>query len=120
MIKPDDQNTESSEMLSLMGYSLASEAGQYQQGIELCLKAVALNPNSCEHYLLLGRVYLLANKKDLAIKAFRKGLRIRKDAKIIEELKLLGLRSSPPIASLPRDHVANKVTGKILHTLKLR
>ena len=120
MNQHDHQHTESPEMLSLMGYSLAREARQYHKGIELCLKAIVLNPHNCDHYLNLGRIYLLAKKKDLAIKAFRKGLKIRKDARILDEIRLLGLRRSPPFASLSRNHVVNRVTGKILRALKLR
>ncbi|MFA7405384.1 MAG: hypothetical protein WC007_15430 [Pelobacteraceae bacterium] len=120
MVQDDKKNTGSPEMLSLMGYSVAKETGQYRQGIELCLKAVALNPHNCDHYLHLGRIYLLANKRELAIKAFRKGLKIRKDPRIVEELTLLGIRQSPPFVLLPRNHVINRVTGKILHALKLR
>jgi hypothetical protein len=70
--------------------------------------------------LHLGRIYLLAKKKDLAIKIFRKGLKIRKDSRIMEELRLLGSRRSPPFASLPRNHVVNRVTGKILNSLKFQ
>ncbi|MBC8018250.1 MAG: tetratricopeptide repeat protein [Verrucomicrobia bacterium] len=120
MNQHDHQHTESPEMLSLMGYSLAREARQYHKGIELCLKAIALNPHNCDHYLHLGRIYLLAKKKDLAIKAFRKGLKIRKDARILDEIRLLGLRRSPPFASLSRNHLVNRLTGKILRALKLR
>ncbi|NTV49793.1 MAG: tetratricopeptide repeat protein [Geobacteraceae bacterium] len=120
MIQDDHQHEESPEMLSLMGYSLASETGQFRKGIELCTRAISLNPLNSDHYLLLGRIYLLAKKKDLAIKIFRKGLKIRKDPRIIEELNLLGCRSSLPFESLPRKHVINKVTGKILNTLKLK
>ena len=64
MNQDDIQNAGSPEMLSLMGYSLAREAGQFRKGIELCLKAIALNPHNSDHYLHLGRIYLLAKKKD--------------------------------------------------------
>lgn len=105
-------------MLSLIGYSLARESGQYRKAIEMCLKAIALNPHNSEHYLHMGRIYLLAQKKNIAIKAFRKGLKIRKDARIMEELRLLGFRRNPLFASLPRNHVVNRVTGKIMSILK--
>jgi len=114
------QHTESPEMLSLMGYSLAREAGEYRKAIEMCLKAIALNPHNSEHYVHMGRIYLLANKKDLAIKAFRQGIKIRKDARIMEELRLLGFRRLPLFTSLPRNHVVNRLTGKILRILKLQ
>jgi tetratricopeptide (TPR) repeat protein len=117
MNQPGHHHSDSPEMLSLMGYTLVSEAGQFRNGIELCLKAIALNPQNIEHYLHLGRIYLLAKKKDYAIKTFRKGLKIRKDARILEELRLLGVRRPPPVSSLPRNHVVNRLTGKILHAL---
>jgi tetratricopeptide (TPR) repeat protein len=120
MIQDDHNHTGSSEMLSLMGYSLAKDAGQYLEGIELCLKALAVNPHNSDHYLYLGRIYLLAGKKTSAIKAFRNGLKIRKDARIIQELKLLGIRRFPLFSSLPRNHVVNRVSGKILRILKLQ
>ncbi len=120
MNQHDQQHTESPEMLSLMGYSLAREAGQFRKAIEMCFKAIASNPHNSEHYLHMGRIYLLANKKNLAIKAFRQGLKIRKDARIMEELRLLGFRRLPTFISLPRNHVVNRVTGKILRILKLQ
>lgn len=120
MSNSDQLIMDSPEMLSLMGYSIAKDSGQFRKGIEMCLKAIAVNPNNCDHYLHLGRVYLLANKKELAIKTFRKGLKIRKDARLLDELRLLGIRHDPPFASLPRNHVVNKVAGKIMHAMKLR
>ena len=113
-------HAESPEMMSLMGYSLAKEAGHFHKGIELYHKAIAINPNNCEHYLHLGRIYAIAKKRAHAIKAFQLGLKIRKDPRILEELRLLGHRKSPPFSSLPRGHVINRLTGKILHSLKLR
>jgi tetratricopeptide (TPR) repeat protein len=120
MNQHDHQYTESPAMMSLMGYTVAREAGQIQKGIKLCLKAIALNSHNFVHYLHLGRIYLLAKNKDFAIMSFRKGLKIRKDARMLEELKQLGIRRSPPFVTLSRGHVVNRVTGKILHTLKLR
>lgn len=116
----DQNHADSPEMLSLMGYSLAKEAGQYQKGIELCHKAITMSPNNCEHYLHLGRIYSIAKKREQAIKAFHLGLKIRKDPRILEELKQLGSRKSPPFPSLSRSNIVNRLTGKILHTLKIR
>jgi len=110
-------HSDAPEMLSLTGYILAKESGQIRRGIELCLKAIGANPNIIDHYLNLGRIYLIANKKEYAIKTFRKGLKISKDARIIKELDQLGTRQSPPVSALPRNHVVNRVAGKILRSL---
>jgi tetratricopeptide (TPR) repeat protein len=115
----DNQN-ESPEMLSLLGYSLARESGQIKKGIQMCQKAISLNPHNCDHYLHLGRLFLLAGKKAEAIKVFRIGLRIRKDARIIAELKQLGIRKSPPFQSLGREHLLNRLAGKVMVALRLR
>ena len=120
MYQHDHEHTDSPEMMSLMGYGLAREAGQFQKGIELCIKAISLSPHNCDHYLHLGRIYVLAKKRELAIKTFRKGLTIRKDARILADLRQLGIRKSPPFSFLSRGNVVNRMTGKILHALKLR
>jgi tetratricopeptide (TPR) repeat protein len=120
MSQIDQHHAETPEMMSLMGYSLAREAGQFQTGIELCHRAISISPHNCEHYLHLGRIYALAKKREQAIKAFHLGLKIRKDARILEELRQLGTRKNPPFPSLPRGHMVNRLTGKILHTLKIR
>jgi tetratricopeptide (TPR) repeat protein len=112
--------TETPEMISLMGYSLAKQSGQLKEGIVLCKKAISLNPNHAEHYLNLGRIYLLANKRELAIRIFKTGLRIRKDPRIIKELKSLGIRKPPFLRSLSRGHLINIVAGKVFTLLRLR
>ena len=113
-------STETPEMISLMGYSLAKQSGQLKEGIALCEKAISLNPHHTEHYLHLGRIYLLANKKAPAIKIFKTALRIRKDPRIIHELKSLGIRKPPFLRSLSRDHLLNIWAGKVFKILKLR
>ena len=115
-----DASNESPEMISLMGYSLATQSGQLKEGIALCEKALSLNSNSPEHYLNLGRIYLLANRRERAINIFRTGLRVRKDSRIIHELKNLGIRKPPVLESLPRDHMINIIAGKMLTLLNLR
>ena len=113
-------STESPEMISLMGYSLAKESGRLKEGIALCEKAITLSPNQAEHYLNLGRIYLLANKKEPAIRILKTGLRIRRDPRIVNELKGLGIRKPPVLSSLSRDNVINVVAGKVFKLLKLR
>ena len=102
------------KMVGLLGYSLAKDRGQIKKGIELCSKAIQIDPVNSDNYLYLGRIYLIDGKRELAIKTFRSGLRIRKDDRVIGELKNLGIRTPPPFGSLPRDHALNIVAGKIL------
>jgi hypothetical protein len=110
----------SPQMLSLMGYCIVSDTGQIRQGIAMCVKAITNDPFNCDHYLNLGRIYILGNDRRRAIRSFKKGLQIRKDPRIIKELRLLGIRRAPPISSLLREHFLNVITGKILHFLEKR
>lgn len=111
---------ETPDMLSLCGFSLAKDSRQFKKGVALCEKAIALDPQNIDHYLHLGRVHLLAGHKTRAIATFRRGLKIRKDHRLIQELQRIGIRKSPPFVSLSRTNVLNIVTGKLLQILKLR
>lgn len=111
---------ETPDMLSLCGFGLAKDSRQYKKGVALCEKAIALDAQNTTHYLHLGRVHLLAGHKARAIATFRKGMKIRKDARLIHELQQIGIRKSPPFSSLARTNILNIVTGKLLQLLKLR
>lgn len=115
-----ETQSDSPEMLSLMGFCIARDSRQFKKGIALCEKAIALNPHHSDHYLHLGRIHLLAGRKELAIATFRRGLKIRMDRRIIHELQEIGIRKAPPFASLSRTHILNIVTGKMLRLLNLR
>lgn len=112
--------TDQPEILGLIGYTLGKDRGQINKGIEFCIKAIKIDSNNIDNYLYLGRLYILAGKKQLAIKTFRSCLKIKKDIRVIEELKQLGIRKPPPFQSLPRDHKLNIVTGKILQIINIR
>jgi tetratricopeptide (TPR) repeat protein len=116
----NNASNETPEMISERGYTLALQAGRLNEGIALCEKAISLCPNRPENYLNLGRAYLLAKKKETAIKTFKTGLRIRKDPTIIYELRRLGIRKPPFVRSLSRDNVINIWAGKFFAMLKLR
>lgn len=111
---------ETPDMLSLCGFGLAKNSRQFKKGVALCEKAIALDAQNTEHYLHLGRVHLLAGHKTRAIATFRKGLKIRKDQRLILELQKIGIRKNPPFATLARTNILNIVAGKLLHILKFR
>ena len=117
---PQNLSGETPDILSLIGFCLARDSRQFKKGAALCEKAIALDSQNTDHYLHLGRIHLLAGHKALAIATFRRGMRIRKDHRFILELKKIGIRQSPPFATLSRRNVLNVVTGKVLQLLKLR
>jgi len=68
----------------------------------------------------MGRILLLAGRRDRAIMVFRQGLKASPNPRIISELKKLGLRKPPVFANLDRQHLLNRVSGKVLSKLGLR
>jgi len=105
---------------SYLGYCLAIERQQYKQAIKMCREAAQLEPNNSQFWLNLGRTCLLAGQKRLAIKAFRRGLKVNCNQHIVEELKNLGLRKTPVFSSLDRTHFLNRHVGRVLDRFSLR
>jgi len=105
---------------SFLALCIAKERGQFQLAVTLCEKAKAREPHNTVHHLNLGRIYLIAGKKDDAIRTFREGLGYEQDPEIIDELEKLGTRKPPLIPSLKRSNPVNKHLGIILKRLGLR
>lgn len=99
---------------------LAKERGEVSRAFELCDEALEYDPGNPVHYLNLGRVYLAAGMKREAIKTFRDGLLYGKSPLISRELERLGWRDLPVIPSLGREHLVNRMLGRILYQLGLR
>lgn len=104
-------------VLSCLGYCLAREEGEVKRGRSLCVEALKLEPRNALHYLNLGRTYLAANQKTLALESFRRGINIQRHAGIIAELTRLGIRKAPVFSFLPRKNFLNRYCGLILHRL---
>lgn len=105
---------------SKLAYCIARERRQFKQALELCLAALHADPNNPDHYYQLGRIHLLAGKKQAALKALRKGLKCKRHQPIIDELNRLGFRKDPYFTSLPREHFLNRSAGILLAKLGSR
>jgi len=105
---------------SYLAYCLAKEQRQLQDAAAMCMQAMQKEQGNTLHYLNLGRIYLLAGQKVKAIRTFRKGLKLKRDQRIINELKELGVRSQPVLTSLDRNHPLNKHLGKLLKKIGMR
>ena len=99
---------------------IAKERGQLQLAVTLCEKAKAREPYNSVHHLNLGRIYLIAGKKEDAIRTFREGLGYEQNRQIIDELERLGTRKPPLISPLKRSNPVNKYFGIVLKRLGLR
>lgn len=103
-----------------LAYCLAKERGAYSQAKSLCAEALRQDPRNSEHYLIMGRIYLLADNKKDAIRIFRKGLKFEFNRQMQQELDALGQRKPPVLPFLGRTNPLNKYLGKLFYKLGLR
>jgi len=111
---------ESPELISHLAYCLAKAKHDFTTATSLARSALRDEPWNSTHYLNLGKIYLLAGRRKDAIQVFRDGLLHEHNPRIKEELTQLGTRKYPVIATLPREHLFNRMLGKIFTRLKLR
>jgi tetratricopeptide (TPR) repeat protein len=107
-------------VLSCLGYCLAREEKDMKKAFALCREAVYREPGNPLHHLHLGRVYLLAGEKELAVTAFRMGLSFAEHPELLAELKRIGMRHPPLFTFLSRRHLLNRCCGFFLTRLGLR
>jgi len=105
---------------SYLGYCLAVNRQEYARAIALGEEAVAEQPNNHDFCLNLGRTYLLAGRKEDAIRILRQGLMFSRDERITAELERCGTRRKPVVRLLHRDHPLNIFLGKLFKLLGLR
>jgi hypothetical protein len=111
--------------LSFYGYLIADIERDTNRGVKICREAInrldtefpskktALSPLL---YLNLGKAYILSNRKQEAVTAFRKGLISGpKNIEISGEMRKLGIRNRPPIPFLDRSNPINKYIGLFLY-----
>ena len=122
MVQLEDAYRESGAPLvaSYLGYCLAKEQHQFKRAVALCREAIEREPGEVLHFLNLGRVYLEAGQKIMAIKSFRQGMKISRNRQIMVELNSLGVRKEPVFSSLSRTHVLNRFFGLFFNRLGLR
>lgn len=72
------------------------------QAIAAGKEALRLDPQNPLHHLDLGKIYLAAGKKHLALHTFRKGLKYGCHRGLIKEIRRLGFRRPPTFPFLGR------------------
>ncbi|HEY5673850.1 MAG TPA: hypothetical protein VIR78_09105 [Malonomonas sp.] len=108
------------EVLTYQAYCLAKGHGRIHSAAKICQESIQREPHNSLHYLILGRILLMAEEKDKAIGAFRQGLKTSPNQKIIAELKMLGLRKPAVLKSLQRTHPLNRVLGRVFSSIGIR
>jgi len=108
------------ELHTYLAFCAARGQGRLHSAAKVCRESIKREPNNSLHYLILGRILLMAGEKGKAIDAFRQGLKTSPNPRIIDELKKLGLRKASVIKSLTRNHPLNRMLGKMFNTFGVR
>lgn len=108
------------QLRSYLAYCRAKIKDEYAESIRVCKQSISEDPQNGDHYLNLGRIYMLVRKRGPAMQAFRAGLKIGPHPQLMRELRKFEQRKPPVIQSLHRDHVLNITLGKILAKIGLR
>lgn len=108
------------ELHTYLAFCQAKGEGRLSAAIQTCRESIRREPNNSLHFLMLGRILLLAGEKDKAVKAFRQGLKTSPNPKIITELKTLGLRKPTIFKNLERSHPLNRYVGRLFSALGVR
>jgi tetratricopeptide (TPR) repeat protein len=105
---------------SCLGYCIAKERGHVTRALELCHTALEQDPDNEEHYLYLGKVYLVAGNKVDALKVLRQGMQKEANPEIAALLAAIGSRKPSVLSAFSRDNLLNKWLGYVLNRLGLR
>ncbi len=105
---------------SYTAYCQANSDGRLSEAAIVCQESIAKERHNSVHYLILGRIFLLAGNRTKAIRTFRTGLKIDTNPLIIKELRQLGLRKEPIIEALDRGHPLNQFLGKTFAKMGLK
>ena len=109
-----DLDSSSAQCLSYLGLAIGLGEKNYREAEELCREAIRKQFYQSEFYYNLGQVYLASNRKSLAVRAFRKGLKVDPSNRGIKKLlDKVGTRNRPLLSFLSRDHFLNFSLGKI-------
>lgn len=106
------------KLRSCYGVVVALVNGQIARGRGLCEEAIVDAPLDPELYTNLGRVYLAANRRDLAMEALTTALSIDPRYRTaVEQAARMGKRRPPVFPFLERSHPLNRVVGRLRHRL---
>ena len=100
--------------LSVVG--AAGEGGDFDRALSQCIKSLKSDITNPDIYNNLAKIYLLSDRKSLAVKAIEKGLKY--DPAHIGLMRLhdeLGERREPAVGFLPRGAAINKSIGKFTY-----
>ncbi len=104
-----------------LGQAIARCEGRKRVGLELCQKAMELDPWRPENYVNLAALYMMIGNRRAAVRAIQQGLALDGDHRELTELQAtIGARRQPVLRFLSRDNVINYWLGRMTWWMKLR
>jgi predicted Zn-dependent protease len=105
--------------LSYYGLIVALAEDNLQDGINFCRAAIHRVSYEPDFFINLSKVYSKAGQRKKALEALVEGLNFDKnEARIIMEMKRIGVRRRPSLRFLPRNHILNKTLGKLTYKFR--
>jgi tetratricopeptide (TPR) repeat protein len=99
--------------LSSYGLCLSRIERKNKLGVELCERAMLLQPADTSHRANLVRLYAAANQRRKAVEVLEKGLRrARFDPKLLLVRDEIGYRQAPSLRFVRRTHPLNKLYSR--------
>lgn len=120
LLEQAEAQRDSPMVRSYLAYCRAKVKREYAAAISLCSEALREDPANADHYLNLGRIYILAGKRGNALPIFRRGIKFGRNPQLMAELKKFDPRQPPVFSTLPRQHSLNRVVGKLFSRLGMR
>jgi predicted Zn-dependent protease len=100
--------------VSYLGLAIAMVNNNFIEAIDMCDDAVRMKRSQPELYLNLAEVYRLAGKKEDAIETLTTGSKLTKrDPRVLEALRKMGMRKPPVLAFLDRKNFLNVQLGRL-------
>ena len=108
-------------LYSYLGLGIAQHRSEIKEGLRLCQHAVKLEFFQPDNYFNLARVHLIAQQRNGAVDAVRRGLGIDPEHEGLQRLQVqLGIRQRQILPFLARGNFLNLVLGKVRHKLRMR
>ncbi len=110
----DNAYKKSPTAISYYALCVAVVKKDYEEAVSLCRSAAKKEFYNPDIYLNIGKVCILAERRDLAFMAFKKGLKMDNEHPgLLKQMKQLGIRRRPSLPFLPRGNPFNKLIGAL-------
>jgi tetratricopeptide (TPR) repeat protein len=104
--------------ISFLGVSIARAQQNWTQALELCDRAVQLNPKEIQFHLNVAEVYALAGLREMALHKLEYALGLfGNDSRLERARSKVEKRRAPVLPFFGRRHFLNRALGKLRHRI---